>query len=546
MEVFREIQVAGPILDRCQNVFERADVRWVTSLAGRELGRLSALPTDDSARKASPVHTTHYPQNRLEPLLWDRVRNEPAITFLPGHRCVGLTEGPDAVDVTVQGDSGIECIAADYVVACDGVSSPVRRWLGIAAPGRVLQPMIGVHFTADLGHLVDARKGILYWVLNRRLFGVLIAHWLPDEWVLYAPYFPPTQSPADFDTGRSRGLVEAALGFPPRDLSIRTVGPWTLGAHLAAQYRLGRVLLAGDAAHSFPPTGGLGLNTGVQDAHNLAWKLAAVAKKMAGPELLDTYEQERRPVARRNLEHSVANYDKMSDLLRVAGLDLNDTRYLDRLQSSALLRVLPRSLRRLVVESVLAAAVTRLACFDATGRRGARARRELARRLPAQAPHYRFIGLDLGVVYERGALVPEPAPSTVTHDEVQEYRPTCRPGARLPHLWVDVSGRRIALHDTLSANAFVLLTDVQGRRPWRAAAMEAHRLAPMECLAIGRQAVADLVDVDDAWPAVAQLEPGGALLVRPDGHVAWRSRTLPDEPVPALQATLERLLARGR
>jgi 2,4-dichlorophenol 6-monooxygenase len=544
MEVFREIRVAGDILDRCQDVFERADVRWVTTLAGRELGRLSALPTDESAHTASPVHTTHYPQNRLESLLWKRVRAEPAITFLPGRSCVGLRDGSDAVDVTVEGESGCERVTGDYLVACDGVGGAVRRWLGIAAPGRVLQPMIGVHFTADLGHLVDARKGILYWVLNRRLFGVLIAHWLPDEWVLFAPYFPPAQSPTDFDAGRSRALVEAALGFLPPDLRIRTVDPWALGTHLATRYRRGRVLLAGDAAHSFPPTGGLGLNTGVQDAHNLAWKLAVVARGVAGSELLDTYEQERRPVAQRNLEHSVANYENMGDLLRVARLDLGDVRHLDRLQS--VLRVLPTPWRRRVVEAVLATAVTRLGCFDASGRRGAQVRRELARRIPAQAPHYRFIGLDLGVVYERGALVPEPAPRVVTHDEVGEYRPTSRPGARVPHLWVASGGRRVALHDMLLASAFVLLTDAPGRRSWRAAAADVRCLAPVECLAIGRSQVADLVDVDDAWPAVAELEPRGALLVRPDGHVAWRSRKLPDEPSAALMAALERALARAR
>jgi 2,4-dichlorophenol 6-monooxygenase len=546
MEVFREIQVAGPILDRGQDVFERADVRWVTTLAGRELGRLSALPTDHSALTASPVHTTHYPQNRLEPLLWERVRVEPSITFLPGRSCVGLHDGPDAVNVTVEGDSGRERVIGDYVVACDGVGGPIRQWLGIAGPGRVLRHMIGVHFTADLGHLVDDRKGILYWVLNRRLLGVLIAHWLPHEWVLYTPYFPPTQSPADFDAGRTRALVETALGFRPRDLRIHTVSPWALGVHLARHYRRGRVLLAGDAAHSFPPTGGLGLNTGVQDAHNLAWKLAAVAKGVAGSELLDTYEQERRPVAQRNLEHSVANYEKMSDLLRVARLELRHARHLDRLQSSVFLRVVPAAWRRRVVEAVLATALTRLACFDASGRRGAHARRELARRIPAQAPHYRFIGLDLGVVYDRGALVPELEPRVVTHDEVGEYRPTARSGARLPHLWVAARGRRIALHDALRANAFLLLTDAPGRRPWRSAAAAVHGIAPVECLAIGRWPVADLVEEEGAWPAIAELEPGGALLVRPDGHVAWRSRSLPDEPSAALMAALERALVRTR
>ena len=348
MEVFREIGLAPDILQRCQNIFERANITWVTSLSGHELGRCSALPDDIAALRAlSPVHATHFPQNRLEPLLWQRVRADPSIDFLPGHEWLEVTETGRGVKSLVKVPTGeAVSFSSDYVVGCDGASSPVRRGLGISAEGAVFQPMIGIYFSADLARFVDHRKSILYWLFKPEAFGVLIAHWLPDEWVLFLPYFPPQHSLDEYSESRCRSLVEAAIGTDAVEVSIRLVRPWALSAQLASGYRRGHILLAGDAAHSFPPTGGLGLNTGVQDAHNLAWKLAAVLRGMANPALLDSYEEERRPVARANLEHSVRSFEDMNDLSRVAGLDQNQLRRLRALQNGWPFRRLPATWQR--------------------------------------------------------------------------------------------------------------------------------------------------------------------------------------------------------
>ena len=546
MEVFREIGVAADILQRCQNIFERANITWVTSLSGHELGRCSALPDDIAALRAlSPVHATHFPQNRLEPLLWQRIRDDPSIEFFPGHEWLEVTGTNPGARALVKAPTGETLsFSSDYVVGCDGASSPVRRAIGIPAEGPVLQHMIGIYFSADLTRFVDHRKSILYWLFNPDAFGVLIAHWLPDEWVLCVPYFPPQQSPDDFSESRCRALVEAAIGTAEVDVDIRLVRPWALSAKLASRYRHGHVFLAGDAAHSFSPTGGLGLNTGVQDAHNLAWKLVAVLKGMASPALLASYEQERRPVARTNLEHSVRNLENMNDLSRVAGLDHSHLHRLQALQTGGLFRHLPMTWQKRAVDHALRHALGRLATLAADDARGRKARAAFMQRLPGQAPHYHFLRLDLGFCYPDGAFIPEATTKPEAEDPVMMYRPTTWPGARLPHFWVEKDNTRVSIHDALRPGAFTLLVHEAGAGAWRTALSQTEETLPMpvRCFSIGANGGVDLWDSDDAWPALSETEQTGAVLVRPDGHVAWRVRSLPDAPADKLRAGLKRML----
>jgi 2-polyprenyl-6-methoxyphenol hydroxylase-like FAD-dependent oxidoreductase len=545
MEIFREIGIAEAVLERCQDVFERARITWVTSLSGRELAHRSVLPDDVAALLAlSPVHATHYPQNRLEPLLWEKVRHEPLIDFLPGHDCVEVQGSDRDVSVSLKRGEAVSSLTGDYLVVCDGASGRMRHAIGVPSDGRVLQDMIGIYFTADLTALTAHRKSILYWILNPSLLGVLIAHWLPDEWVLFAPYFPPQQSPDEFSDERCRALVQHALGRTPADLVIKLARPWVLSARLAARYRQGRTFLAGDAAHSFPPTGGLGLNTGVQDAHNLAWKLAAVINGQAGGDLLDTYEQERRPVAQINLEHSVSNYEKMNELTRIAGLTFEHLRVLRATQNSRAFRSLPASWQRAVLDTALRTALNRLAVFDKEPESGTTARRAFERAVDGQLSHYRFLGLDLGFSYERGAFVTESSPKPQAHDPIVDYRPTTWPSARLPHFWVEKGGARCSIHDVIAPGVLTLLVHEAGKAVWSSAIanMADELAARVRCLVIGSGAEADLVDADGSWRDLSETDAAGAVLVRPDGHVAWRARTLPQTLTQQLEDVVTKVL----
>jgi 2-polyprenyl-6-methoxyphenol hydroxylase-like FAD-dependent oxidoreductase len=547
MEIFREIGVEARIQAVCQNPIENGCISWVVSLAGRELGRCQVVPENPQGERAvSPTHLVQFPQHKLEPLLWRLIEDDPAIAFHRRHECLAVSQDGEEVSARLNERSSGETtlLRATYLVACDGASSQVRRSLDIAMDGPVLQHMIGMHFFADLGGFVNHRKSVLYWVLNRALMGVLIAHWLPTEWVLFSPYFPPQQMPEQFSPSLCLKLIASAIGTADvPDLKLQQVRPWALTAKLARTFRLGRVFLAGDAAHSFPPTGGLGLNTGVQDAHNLAWKIAAVVRGRAQHELLATYETERRPVAQANLEHSVRNFENMNELNKVVGLDVKHLNKLTRLQTSRFFRALPQAWQRGVINTALQWAIGRLSLLDKEGKQGDRSRARFEALLPGQAPHYRFLGLDLGFCYTEGAVIPEPSPRPQAADPVIDYRPTTWPGSRLPHLWVMRGQTRLPLFDVLAPDGLVLLTHPAGHKCWQEAVrcLQPELAMPLTCWSIGPSGDADLVDVQSRWEHLSEVGPTGAVLVRPDGHVAWRCLREPAAPVAEMRGVLRRL-----
>ena len=544
MEVFREIGIADLIMRRGQNVFERAYVSWVTSLAGRELGRYPAIPVDIRSLLAlSPAHAVQYPQNRLEPLLWHKVREHKLIRFLPARECVAVYQDGEAVHAVLKGPQA-ERVSGDYLVGCDGSSSLLRRAMDVEWDGRSLQDMIGVYFTADLNDLVAHRKSILYWTINPAAFGVLIAHWLPHEWVFFTPYFPPQQAPEDFTEKRCQALVAHAVGRHPADLKIKLIRPWAVSAKLASAYRRGRVFLAGDAAHSLPPTGGLGLNTGVQDAHNLAWKLAWVVRGLSGPKLIDSYDLERRPLAETNMRHSLRNFDEMSDLLEVCGLHLNYFWRLQALQQSTAFRMLPFAWQTTVIDRLGSRVLRKTSLLAEDGKRGKQARSEFVRRIPGQARHYHFLGLDLGFIYPNGAIIAEAGRVPQANDPVLDYEPTTWPGARLPHFWIKREGVTLSIHDLIADASMTLLVKPKARRAWLDAVQNVAGRIPvtLRCLAIGSGRDADCEDPQSAWAELSGTDDWGAVLVRPDRHVAWRCYTLPRNPDKDLDLALRQIL----
>lgn len=236
MEIFREIDVEPLIIKNCDNMAIQGNITWIVSLAGRELGSCSPMAADmPILRTLSSTHTVQYPQNRLEPLLWDLIKRNSGVTFLPGHQCRTVGQDADLVRaVVVDQVTGQETtLEGLYLVACDGASSTVRRTLGIAVNGSIQQYMIGIHFFSNLSHYVEHRRSLLYWVLNRDLLGVLIAHWHPNEWVLFTPYFPPQQSLEEFTRSVSTSLIHNAVGTSTiPDLEIKHVASWVLGVNL--------------------------------------------------------------------------------------------------------------------------------------------------------------------------------------------------------------------------------------------------------------------------------------------------------------------------
>jgi 2,4-dichlorophenol 6-monooxygenase len=357
----------------------------------------------------------------------------------------------------------------------------------------------------------------LYWILHPQAAGTLIAHHPAKRWVYHVPIFAPYEQPDHYTPEVFQRRLRIALQTD-LDIPISSIEAWRMTAQVAERFAVGRVFLVGDAAHRFPPTGGLGMNTGIADAHNLGWKLGAVLRGQADEALLDSYEQERRPVAMLNCAESAANFEKIFEVLEAFGIPRGAMAAMARMKNGAAVRWLPRAFKDALFRWLSLPALWALRRFE----RNARVRQRVLDSIESQRPHFDRLGLDIGYVYEWGALLADGSPKEEPIDRVTEYVPSARPGARLPHLWLDPPHNRRSTHDALSVERFTLLHGMRGH-VWAQAAAE---LDAMLCTSLAVHSIASLA-ANDALGAELQTLCGigaeGVLLVRPDGHVAWRS-----------------------
>ena len=480
---------------------DAGQVRFVGTLTGPEFGALPYERQDDKALADTPYPLTNIPQPVFEAALTAAIAEAPLISFTRGVACTGIAEVAGGLRATLESADGTRStLDCAYAIAADGAASPLREMLGIEMEGpEALQHYVMIHFEADLRTLTEARPGVLYFLFDPATSGVLIAYDRGSTWVLMHPYNPERETRDDFDDARCRRLIAAAIGATPPELAIRHVSPWTMSAQVAAQYRKGRVFLAGDAAHRFPPTGGLGLNTGAVDAQNLAWKLAAVLKGEAGAALLDSYEVERRPVAQVNCEQSLANSAKLFDLLFA-------------LQG---------------VEADKAAAHYAAAAADP-------AAAVPAEIIEAQRPHFDSFNLQLGYRYASAATIGAPELTAAPEVDISHYVPSWEAGAHLPHRWVIHRSDRVSLLTLLDPTRFTLIAGPAGTG-WRAAAEAAGVAVHL--------AEQDFSDMETDWGRLTGLPDDGALLVRPDRHIACRFAGMADEPAALLGQRLAQVLA---
>ena len=210
-------------------------------------------------------------------------------------------------------------IRSRHVIACDGARSNVRNFLNVDSEGEdSYETMMTIHFNANLRPIVKDRVGMLHWIMDPLAAGFIIAYDLSGNAVLISNFDAEKHPVETWNEALCRQVVTAALG-QETSFDIHSYRPWLLSRKVANSYRFGNVFLAGDAAHSFPPTGGLGLNSGLADVHNLAYKIAAVHRGWAEESILDTYQEERRPVAQINSTQSVKNGRKIFGLLKTLG-----------------------------------------------------------------------------------------------------------------------------------------------------------------------------------------------------------------------------------
>ena len=469
----------GAIAAACKSPADAGRVRWMTTLVGDELGSLPFERQGDDMLALTPTPLRNLSQHRLELLLLEHLAKQPEASLCAGHEWEDAESDAEGVTSRVRdlASGRLHEVRSRYLIGADGAGSRVRRALGIEPLGPArLGSFVMIHFEANLRPWVGRRPAVLYWTTAPGAMGTFVAHDIDSTWVYMHAFDPEREAAEGYTEGVCREIVRRALGTSEPSFTVRTIRPWHMTAQVAERYRDGRTFLVGDAAHRFPPTGGLGLNTGVQDAHNLAWKLAAVEAGWAPRALLDSYDAERRPVARENADVSLRNAVRMLEVVRALNAGAG-------------------------VEAAIA----------------------------NQAEHFDMLGLQLGFAYETGALVPDGSALAGIANPVREYVPSGRPGARLPHAWLrpGVSALDLVPHDR-----FLLVAGREGVA-WAEAAAQVTRV-PLATLRIGR----DVADADGVWAARLGIAPAGALLVRPDQHVAWRAA----DGVPDARAALDAAL----
>ncbi|MGW7367591.1 FAD-dependent monooxygenase [Streptomyces sp. NPDC054841] len=488
MELFRVAGAEQHIHDAASVLAKNHGILQAPSLIGDDEWLFKEIDPGGGLARFSPSSWCVCSQNDLEPVLLDCARKLGG-DLRYSTELLSFEQDPHGVTAVVQSrETGRRStVRADYLVAADGPRSPVREQLGIGRTGQGdLFHNVSITFRSRaLADVVGDRRFIVCYLTDPEADGALLPVDNVENWVFHAPWQPDRgETLDDFTDERCIAHIRRATGALDIDVEITGKAPWHAAERVAERYGAGRVFLAGDSAHEMSPTGAFGSNTGIQDAHNLAWKLALVLDGSAGPGLLETYDAERRPVARatsarasaRSAEHSHPGYD------------------------------------------------------PAPGMAGGRQSGMLTVAMGYRYPRGAVLGADpeLAVVPERMQLSGEP-------------------GSRAPHMWLNRPGdMRLSTLD-LYERSFVLLTGSGGAAWHKAAARVAERLSiTLDAYRIGAGPAADLVPEAGAdWAELHGTTAAGAVLVRPDGFVAWRSADAVSDPEATLFEAMQALLHRS-
>ncbi|KAJ0037565.1 hypothetical protein Pint_23669 [Pistacia integerrima] len=590
MELFRKVDGLAEEIEKSQPPVDLwRKFIYCTSLTGSILGSVDHMKPQDFEKVVSPVSVAHFSQYKLIRLLLKQLEN---INFkvctseaserhsflqgrriLMGHECVSINATDHCIDVTAsfleEGKLNQRNIKCNILVGADGAGSTIRKLIGIDLKGeKDLQKLVSVHFLSkDLGeYLLNERPGMLFFIFNTEAIGVLVAHDLKQgEFVLQIPFYPPQQNLEDFSPEICKQLIFKLAGQELSDVSVIDVKPWVMHAEVAQKFVCcdNRIILAGDAAHRFPPAGGFGMNTGIQDAHNLAWKVASVLQGISPLSLLHTYETERKPIANFNTALSVENFKAAMAVPSALGLDPTIANSVHQVINKAVGSFLPSVLQRAMLDGIFKVGRAQLSesLLNESNPLGSSRLAKLRHIFEeGKSLQLQFPAEDLGFRYFEGALVPDTEP-LVTAPEAptgrrRDYIPSADPGSRLPHMnvrvstsssWETISTLDLVAGDKveflliiapieesyhLARAAFKVAEDLKVSTRvcimWPANAVNKVEARSKAALAPWENYL-DVVEVkrssdSPSWWNICQMTDKGALLVRPDDHIAWRAK----------------------
>jgi 2,4-dichlorophenol 6-monooxygenase len=500
---------------------------FCTSLTGEEIGRMKSWGKHPLSRAehllSSPSHMNDLPQTFMEPLLFKTACSRGTQARMSTEY---LSHEQDADGVTTTCLDRLTgkqfTVRSKFLVGADGGNSKVAEHAGLTFEGKMgVGGSMNILFEADLSQHVAHRPSVLYWVLQpgADVGGIgmglvrMVRPW--HEWLIVWGYDINQPAPDVTDEFAVK-VVRDLVGDQELQPKIKSVSTWTVNNMYATKMSNGRVFCMGDATHRHPPSNGLGSNTSIQDAFNLAWKLAAVLRGQAGPGLLDSYNAERAPIAKQIVTRANKSIEEFGPIFKALGLlDSVDPVKMQENMDARCDDTAEAELQRAAIREAIAYKVYE---FDAHG-------------------------VEMNHRYKSNAVVPDGQPEPAFEKDPElHYQPTTWPGARLPHAWLfGKQGQKVSTLDLTGRGAFTILTGIGGD-DWVEAAktvgkelglsITVHKIGP-------RQEWQDLVG---DWANAREIRDAGALLVRPDHHVAWRSEGMAADPEAELRRVLKTIL----
>ena len=520
MEAFRDAGLEQDCMAHASPPSHIAHSIWLRSMVGEELARVNSWGSDPRRKgdyeAASPCQMCDLPQTELEPLLVaEAARLGSHVRF--SMELISFVQDENGVTAMVRdrvaGDE-VE-IRAKYMIGADGARSQVVEQLGLPLIGRQgLPSVINVYCEADLGDYPIHRHGALYHCVQPASgkWGAvtgfrMVRPW--DRW-LVSLMRPTNEGISDIQPADLAEQLCKVIGATV-SVKILDVSVWAINDIIAEHFSAGRVFCMGDAVHRHPPANGLGSNTCVQDAFNLAWKMALVLQGKAGTHLLDSFSTERQPVGQQIVSRAnksmVLNYNVWDSIVGGGSEPKSEAEFRATLDT-------------------------------------AEGRERMRSALDGLRYENHAHGVELNRQYVSNAVVSDGSPPLVyERDEELYYQPNTRPGAPLPHVWLGkrVSAPLVSSLDVAGKRRFTLLTGYEGEG-WRKAARLVSELTGVEIAVVSIGPYCDYEDSYRRWHALSGISESGCVLVRPDLYIGWRCSDMPTDPNAALSGVMQQML----